>query len=226
MSSPAGPLAEHVYRELLHAIKVGDYAGRSRLPSETDMAVRFGVSRPVLRQALDRLKSEAIISSTRGSGNYVTQGQESALSFAPLQNIFDVKRCLEFRQVLESAAAATAAGRKSGENVARIQAAYEHFKSVMLDGEKSVEADFEFHLAIAESTNSQYYVQCLKALRPHIVSGSRLVRSLSQSNPAERLRRILGEHQLIIDAIARGDEAAASRAMTLHLQAGIDRFSS
>src|ERR1700735_4458596 len=178
-SSTTGPLADHVYRELLHAIKVGEYAGRARLPHETEMAVRFGVSRPVLRQALERLKSEAVIHSTRGSGNYVTQSLDTSLSFAPLENIFDVKRCLEFRQVLESAAAATAAARKTDENVARIQAACERFKAVMRDAENSADADFEFHMAIAEATNSQYYVQSLKALRPHIVFGIKLVRNLS-----------------------------------------------
>jgi GntR family transcriptional repressor for pyruvate dehydrogenase complex len=222
--SQGGALSEHVYNELIHALKVGDYAGRSRLPSETEMAARFEVSRPVLRQALTRLKSEGIIHSTRGSGNFVSRGQEATLGLAPLQTIPDVKRCLEFRRVLESEAAATAAGNRSPEKLANIEAAFERLKSGGHEGDEAVDADFNFHMAIAEATNSQYYVQCLKALRPHILFGINLIRSLALGNPATRLQRVALEHQLIVAAIAQGDAAAARKAMADHLQAGIDRF--
>jgi DNA-binding FadR family transcriptional regulator len=185
------------------------------------MATRFGVSRPVLRQALARLKQEDVIHATRGSGNFVAQEQQATLCFAPLQSIPDVQRCLEFRLALESQAAAIAAERRSEQNLARLQAAWERFRDAIISGEEVVDADFDFHMAVAEATNSQYYVLTLKALRPHIVFGINLVRTLSSKANASQ---VLEEHEQVVRAIRTADPLAARQAMADHLQAGIKRL--
>lgn len=223
-SPSSGLLSDRVYREIAHAIKVGEYAGGSKLPAEIDLAAQYQVSRPVLRQALDRLKNEGVISSTRGSGNFVSRGQDTVVSFAPLQTIPDVKRCLEFRLILESAAAATAAEYRSEADLLKIKAAFDHLDTGEFDNEQAVEADYNFHMSIAEASNSQYFVQSLRALRPHILFGINLIRSLGQNDAAARLKRVQAEHQLIFDSIKAADPQAARKAMEEHLQAGINRF--
>lgn len=222
-AAPAGLLADRVYRELLQAIKVGEYADRPRLPSETEMATRFGVSRPVLRQALQRLKQEGIIHAERGSGNFVAEEQQTTLSFPPLESIPDVQRCLEFRLALESQAATIAAERRSEQNLARLQSAWERFRDAVVSGEGVVEADFDFHMAVADATNSQYYVLTLKALRPHIIFGINLVRTLSGKASGSK-NQVLEEHEQVVRAIRASDPVAARDAMAIHLQAGIKRL--
>src|SRR6266540_4819752 len=107
-SSPK--LGDHVYEALVEHIAAGRYPVGSKLPAEIALARQFGVSRPVLRQALVRLRAEGLIAARQGAGNFVRRTNESRrLDYGPLQNIPDVQRCLEFRCGLESEAAARAA---------------------------------------------------------------------------------------------------------------------
>jgi GntR family transcriptional repressor for pyruvate dehydrogenase complex len=178
----------------------------------------------VLRQALNRLREEGVIHATRGSGNFVAEDQQAALTFPPLQSIPDVQRCLEFRLVLESEAAATAAERRSNEHLEKLQQAWDRLRELIIAGKEGIDADFDFHMAVAEATNSQYYVLTLKALRPHIVFGINLIRTLTSKSNSPGLNRVLEEHERVVRAIRSSDANAAREAMGNHLQAGITRL--
>ena len=223
-TSLTSPLAAQTYGKLLQAIRMGEYSDRTRLPSEAEMASLFGVSRPVLRQALKRMRSEGIISSTRGSGNFVTQKRDATISFVPLSNIQDVQRCLEFRCVLESEASATAARRRTAENLDVIESAMQHYQELNVAGEDAAIADFEFHFAVIQAANNQYYLQTMKALRDEIIFSINLIRSLAANAGSARLSKIMNEHQRIIEAIRNSDPDAARQATSVHLQAGIKRL--
>ena len=121
-------LGDQVYRQLLNAIKVGEFAGQARLPSEADMAAHFKVSRPVLRQALERLRASGIVTSKRGSGNFVVETVEPSFAFDPLLSIPDVQRCLEFRCAVEAKAAGTAARKRTKLQLEVIERALHDFR--------------------------------------------------------------------------------------------------
>ena len=96
----------------------------ARLPSETELARRFGASRPVVREALARLREDGVIVSRQGSGSYVKRRPDPAvLRFVPVGSIADVQRCFEFRAGLEGAAAALAAERWEDADIAEIRRA-------------------------------------------------------------------------------------------------------
>jgi GntR family transcriptional repressor for pyruvate dehydrogenase complex len=217
-------LGDQVYRQLLNAIKVGEFAGQARLPSEADMAAHFKVSRPVLRQALERLRASGIVTSKRGSGNFVVETVEPSFAFDPLLSIPDVQRCLEFRCAVEAKAAGTAARKRTKLQLEAIEKALHDFESVVASRQPAVEADIAFHMAIADATNNPFYVQTLKALRTHISFGIKLIQSLSSRPSAARLEGVIAEHQRIAQAIADRDIGAAELHMSGHLQAGIDRL--
>jgi GntR family transcriptional repressor for pyruvate dehydrogenase complex len=217
-------LADHVHRQLLSAIRIGEYAGQARLPSETEMAARFKVSRPVLRQALERLRTSGVITSKRGSGNFVVERNEAALVFNRLSNIPDVQNCLEFRCAVEGQAAATAARKRSAQQLEDIERAMVEFQTLISSHQPAVEADFAFHMAIARATNNPYFTQTMKALRAHITFGINLIQTLSTHPSAARLAGVFDEHRRILEAIRDADPNAAQRRMTDHLQAGINRL--
>lgn len=217
-------LGDQVYRQLLNAIKVGEFAGQTRLPSEANMAAHFKVSRPVLRQALERLRASGIVASKRGSGNFVVETVEPSFAFDPLLSIPDVQRCLEFRCAVEAKAAGTAARKRAKLQLEVIESALRDFESVVTSRQPSVEADIAFHMAIADATNNPFYVQTLKALRTHISFGIKLIQSLSSRPSAARLEGVIAEHRRIVQAIADRDTSAAELRMSEHLQAGIDRL--
>lgn len=66
------PLYQVIEEDLTAQIRSGDLAPESKLPSEHDLATRYGVSRMTVRQALDRLESAHLLVRHRGSGNFVS----------------------------------------------------------------------------------------------------------------------------------------------------------
>ena len=98
------PLVQRVYQGLLAQISAGDYQPEQRLPGEHELAEQFLVSRPVVRDALSRLRDEGLIYSRRGAGSFVKArpGESRALvGYAPVETIADIQRCYEFRLSIE-----------------------------------------------------------------------------------------------------------------------------
>ena len=79
-------LSNQVHRQLLAAIRVGEYAGQNRLPSETEMAAHFKVSRPVLRQALERLRRDDHRAAVLRNATIILQSAEGRSKAAPGDN--------------------------------------------------------------------------------------------------------------------------------------------
>ena len=218
-------LGERVYLALMEDIAAGRYAVDGRLPSELRLAKRFGVSRPVLRQALGRLRSEGMVVSRQGAGHFVTSGGDrTGLGYGPLHSIPDVQRCLEFRCGIESDAARRAAMISDPHSCRAIERAMRLMERESKAGQLSVEADFAFHAAIAQATRNRFFVMTLEALREPVLFGIRLIRSLSTTRHDERRRIVLAEHRLIYEAIRDRQPERAQQAMARHLEAGIARM--
>ena len=218
-------LGDQIYEALGVQIAAGRYPAGSRLPSEVDLAKQFGVSRPVLRQALSRLRADGLVTARQGAGNFVQRRNGAGrLDFGPLQNLPDVQRCLEFRCGLESEAARRAAIAHDDDAIHSIALAMEAMEREIAAGGSSVEADFEFHITIARAARNRFFVTTLEALRPQVEFGINLSRSFSTSPMHERLHNILAEHREIYKAIRDGNAESAQRAVTHHLEAGIARL--
>jgi len=67
-------LPDIVFERMLRAIKSGAYKPDERLPTEHDLATEFEVSRPVIREALRRLREQGLIYSRRGAGSFTDFG--------------------------------------------------------------------------------------------------------------------------------------------------------
>src|ERR671916_1206506 len=123
-------LSAGIYEKLFERIVAGEFPVNARLPSETELARRFGASRPVVREALARLRDDGLIVSRQGSGSYVRRRPDQAvLQFVPVGSIADIQRCFEFRAGLEAAAAALAATRWEDGDLADIKAAFDEIET-------------------------------------------------------------------------------------------------
>ena len=69
---PSERLENQVHARLLDAIRLGDYSLGQKLPSEHELAAEYGVSRPVIRAALARLREDGLIVSRRGAGSFLS----------------------------------------------------------------------------------------------------------------------------------------------------------
>jgi GntR family transcriptional regulator, transcriptional repressor for pyruvate dehydrogenase complex len=212
-------LSAGIYEQLFERIVAGEFPVNSRLPSETELSRRFGASRPVVREALARLRDDGVIVSRQGSGSYVKRRPDNAvLQFVPVGSIADIQRCFEFRVGLEGAAAALAAARWEDEDLGEIKTALAELDDCIEGGRLGVEADEHFHRAIAQATHNHYHVAVQTSLQPHIAFGMTLTRNLSLLHTRERLRLVQDEHVAILRAIEARDAGAARLAMETHIE--------
>lgn len=217
-------LGENIYHEIFSLIVSGEYAQGVRLPSEQALSESFGVSRPVVREALARLRDDGLVVSQRGSGSYVSRRPDDAvLRFTPLASIADMQRCFEFRVGLEGEMAYLAASRRSEAALRHIEQMLAALDQVLGKDELGVDADVDFHMSIALATENRFYVDMLERLRNNIATGMNVTRNLSLLRPKTRLARVQSEHAAIVDAIRDQRPDMARDAMRRHLSAAKGR---
>lgn len=217
---PNQSLADVVYREMRTLILDGKWSPRSRLPSETELAQHFGMSRPVIRQALARLRTDGLIISRQGSGSYVKgtvtpDRSELKVQFPIISSVADLESFLNFREGVEGEAAATAAKHCTEEQLNAIMVAHSHFSTEGLR-DQSPQQDFAFHLAVAQASGNPFYANTLEALKEHILFGLNMAWTFAGRQP-DFSQTILSQHEAIISAIRSHDPEAARTAMRGHL---------
>ena len=153
-------LADTNANQLEQRILEGSLKPGDRLPPERDFALELGVSRPSLREAMQKLVSKGLLSTRHGGGTFVTDRLE-AYFVDPWQDMlksqpFLHRDLLEFRQMLETQAAALAAERATDIDIQRLDAAYAALDTAYSQGDlpACVGADVAFHQAIAEASHN------------------------------------------------------------------------
>ncbi len=209
---------DKIYAAIVQGIMDSDFKPGERLPSEAALAERFNVSRPLVREALARLRDHGLVYSRRGSGSYVHHGPHRALlQFAPVENIADIQRCLAFRATVEGRAAGLAAENHDPRSLALIESAMQELERVIQTGELGVEADFAFHRSVAAASDNDYFLQTLDLLAEQVRVGMTVMRNLSLLKPTARLRHVQDEHLVIFEAIKARNVQTASEAMSKHI---------
>lgn len=211
-------LGDQLYELILARIVKGEFAQGERLPSEVRLCEEFGVSRPVVREALSRLQADGLVVSRQGSGSYVMRRpSEDMISIAPAGSIADLMRCFEFRIALEGETAALAALRRSSEDMAQIDAAMQALDTAIEQGEVGTARDVDLHMAIARATRNKLFETSLKSVFAQLEGGMQLARSLSLRRSRVRLETVQREHTVIVEAIRAEDAEAARAAMRTHI---------
>jgi GntR family transcriptional regulator, transcriptional repressor for pyruvate dehydrogenase complex len=216
--------ADRVYQLLLTRISNGEYPPDHKLPSEKELSEQFDVSRPIIREALERLRKENLIYSRQGAGSFVRiRNEPRSLGFPPVETIADIQRCYEFRLTIEPEAAYYAAHRRNEAAIKAIAQVVDLLSSATDQHRHREDADFAFHLAVADASNNHYYSSAMQALRSHIAVGMKL-HGLSLMGPGRGLEKVLGEHRAIYEAIRTGDAEMARSQMRKHLEGSRNRL--
>lgn len=223
-AKPRTPLAEKVYAAMHARIVRGDYGTNEKLPAEKELSLQFGVSRPVLRTALERLRDDGLIYSRQGAGNFVRIKRDNAIGYAKVETIADIQRCYEFRLTIEGHAAELAASRRNDNVLDEMQQSLDLLADATRSRLHREDADFAFHVAVARGANNQYYVETLKALREHIHVGMKLHGETLLSDGAAALEAVLAEHRAIFAAVLERDGARAREVMRRHIMHSRNRL--
>ncbi|HEX2232127.1 MAG TPA: FadR/GntR family transcriptional regulator [Thermoleophilaceae bacterium] len=198
---------DEVTHQLVRLITTGQVEEGERLPSEHELSTAFGVSRPVIREALRGLRSLGLVVSRAGSGTYVANRVPH-----PVLLGYEVEELHEVRLLIEVPGAAMAARRGSEEQLAELRGLVEQ----MVDCEDRrvyAELDAAFHIALARCSGNSLQVRLVGDLQELIVENSDLVLLADGARRA----RATSEHREILNALLERDEAAAEAAMLRHL---------
>ena len=213
--------AERVHETLLHSVLSGQVEPGARLPSEPALAALFQVSRPVVRQALERLKQDGVVASVRGSGTYVREVADLPSGVAAAPSGADLARILhgmELRLVIEPEAAYLAALRRTPADLQRMAATVEAFERATARGEPTHAHDYGFHEAIAQATANPRLVEAMRTLEYDVSHAVRVWRHMGRMRPWVRMQDAGDEHQAMLGFIRVQDAEGARRAMRSHIE--------
>lgn len=190
---------KEAYSLILEAIDVGIYGPGDRLV-ESEVAERFGVSRTPIREALQRLETQSLL--TRDGRSLIV----AALDHNQLAELYMV------RTELEGLAARLAARHAAQEEVNVLREMIEEDRQLVDNPAALARANRRFHNQIHLASHNRYLVQQLDIV--HRTMALLTTTSLAVEGRSEAA---LNEHEDIVDAIAARDEQAAGKALKWHL---------
>ncbi len=213
MSDPGKRLYRQVAEKMLLLIESGEYPAGSRLPAERELAERFGVSRPTIREAIIALEAKGRVAVKTGSGVYVLEPKVEIEGLGQSVSPFEL---IESRVFIEGEAAALAAALISDEQLAQLdQALQEMALENRKDDPASTVADRKFHAVISEATNNKVLSLLIGQLWD-VQEKLDNIRLAHQAVCMQDAQRRLAEHKAIYDALAKRDSSAARAAMRNH----------
>lgn len=211
-------LGDQLYGQILDQIVSGRLNEGDRLPPEKEICAMFGVSRPVVRDALSRLRADGLLQARQGSGTYVLRQPVDRLkSFANTADLAVFLRCLEVRKPLEAAAARLAAERRTAGQLAAIEAAHDRMRQDVETGHITTANDLSFHAAIAEATSNEFFPEVLRHIHDFIAGFMDVSLNLTRTGSRERIRQVLDEHTIVLEAIQLREPESAEVAMRFHI---------
>lgn len=224
LGRPAPRVSDLIAETLGRQLTEGLYRPGERLPPERLLATQLGVSRPTLRAALERLETQGRLRRLQGGGTFV---EDNAIDRAGdlLTHEFGgapefARDLLEYRTLLEVAAARLAASRATSSDHRRLAARFNAWRTLVSQHDVTTpaetEADLAFHLAVADASHN--------LALPHFM---RTACHLLKDNIADNLHRyenqqrhralLILEHEAILHAIKAGDAPRAASAARRHL---------
>ncbi|CRM38401.1 FCD domain-containing protein [Pseudomonas sp. 25 R 14] len=219
-------LSDDIVEQLEGMILEGTLKSGERLPAERALAEQFGVSRPSLREAIQKLAAKGLLVSRQGGGNYVVETLGSTFS-DPLLHLLESnpeaqRDLLEFRQTLEASCAYYAALRATEVDRERLTAAFDALQDCYTrDDEVSrIEegaADARFHLAIAEASHNAVLLHTIRGLfdllKRNVVTN---IGGMYQQRTETR-DMLINQHRDLYLAIIEGRAEQAREVSTRHL---------
>ncbi|MFG1420957.1 FadR/GntR family transcriptional regulator [Roseixanthobacter liquoris] len=216
-----GPsLADTLAQRLREEISSGRLRPGERLPTEQQLAGTYGVSRPIVREAVGRLKHDGLVLTRQGAGAFVAEpGAVSTfrIDISDFHNEDEIRHIVELLMAVESTATAHAAVRRTAHDLEQIQAQLDAMQAAIDRGDPGVDEDVAFHRAIVEATGNPFFRDLSDFLDRRVRTFIRAARSNTarMQGLTEAVQR---EHQAIFDAVAAGDPEGAQAAAITHLE--------
>lgn len=220
-----GGLPAIIARRLRKNIAERRFQPGEKLPSQAVLGEMYGVSRSVIREAISLLKSDGLVISHQGRGQFVNLEGSSVFRLdADFGDGSNLSRLVEFLVSVESAAAAYAAQRRTTADMHEIDAALSALAQAVLAREDGVSEDVAFHRAILQATHNEYFIDFGDFLENRVRRFIRKARTNTASQAESLIEEVQAEHEGIREAIAAADPEAARFAAQRHLMNAAQRL--
>jgi GntR family transcriptional repressor for pyruvate dehydrogenase complex len=215
-------IADVVAKDLEQRILEGSLKAGDRLPSERNLALELKVSRPTLREAIQKLASKGLLETRHGGGSVVTDRLQATFS-DPWKDMLQAHPLLqadmlEFRHMLEGEAAKLAAERATDVDLQRIDAAYAALERAY-DGEDMklcIDTDVAFHQAIADAAHNSMIghlmASLMQVIHGHVSDNLVHLRALPR-----QWAQLRAQHQAIWQAVRGHETQDALRVAREHI---------
>lgn len=211
-------LYEKIVDQIERRILAGELKPGDHLPSERELAEQFRVSRTAVREAVKTLTEKGLVQVRPGRGTFITNGTSEAVRHS-LGRMFKIgqaegsRHLVEVREIFEPETAALAALRASDEQIAAMREAVAVMDAALEDGETFIEADLDFHLALAEASQNALIPALIDSI-VDLLREQRMAIFLVAGGP----QRGQYHHKRILEAVRQHDPEAAREAMRAHLR--------
>jgi GntR family transcriptional repressor for pyruvate dehydrogenase complex len=211
-------LYEQIVQQIEESIQKGALKEGDQLPAERELALQFGVSRTAVREAVKALREKGLVEAYPGKGTFIT----SATTHSMRQTLDRMMKTgqsegtpnlAEVREILEPEIAALAATRANEENIAAMREAIGVMDEARQDADAFIEADLDFHLALAEAAANPL-ILCLIDSIVGLLREQR-IRIFHVDGGPERGQY---HHKRILEAVEHRDPQGARDAMRAHLR--------
>lgn len=210
---------EQIAEQLLGQISQRHLKPGDALPPERELTEQFKVGRSSIREALRMLESQGVIRGANGGAFVVANAANPLNSSLRLVFTLDDRAGLhdlfELRRIIDCEAAALAAERRQGAHLDEMDAAIAEMEASLgadAGGDRFIDADLRFHLAVADATGNRMLLHSMEAVRD-VVRRALLTVYLIPQSPESAVV----EHRAVRAAIAVGDAERARGAMRHHL---------
>lgn len=215
-------LVEQVAEGLMQLIESNKLKPGDSLLSTTKLVNHFGVSRPVVREALKLLEAKGVIEVSNGKKPLI-----KPISTEPLLGFFDrvakveheaLQEFMEVRQGLEIQSARLAAERRTPEQLAKIKQTVQAMRQYLDDFDAFIEADVTLHLLIAEASHNAMLLRLIKSIRETLRT---TVWEGHRRRTKKQIETIQQLHEAVVASIEKGDPEKAGEAMANHFKDAI-----
>lgn len=212
-------ISDEIFEQIKDLIMTGKLKPGEKLPSERELATTLGVSRPSIREALQKLEGQGFLEQIQGDGTYVMTATSEAFGgfleeFTKKNDaIFDL---MEVRRILETWAAYTAAERANEDEIAQMQEYLNEMKYAKDYGQIGYIPDANFHSTISYATHNVLLIHIMNNIYEWIERVSYEVRSRMYKDEKSH-EELFNQHSAIFNAIRDRKPLAAYNAMNLHM---------
>jgi GntR family transcriptional regulator, transcriptional repressor for pyruvate dehydrogenase complex len=210
-------LPDRLARQIRGTIQSGNYRRGDRLPPIVEMARRFEVGQPSIREALKKLEAMGVVQIRHGSGVFVTRSEEVLVLASPDYTGTVTKKLLldliRARTPIEILSVGDCVRNATSEQVQDLRQILADAGLHLADDDRLNSVNMAFHGKIAEGSGNSVTAQLLAVLHDLFTDEQRLILNIFGSREADHRG-----HLEILEAIERRDEALAVERMRAHLE--------